>query len=298
MSAIQFLRRDRARARFITTECHEGSLHVTAPPTTTPATTATTTTAAHSRGPRATPGSRQALHSVRVAARTDDGDPGPLTQVGHDFPGVDTARGAIQPASSAFDSASENDDSARDANNTARDATDSAGEMVDPPGQDRKSLVLMTWNASRLLSSGRELALSNLLISSAVDIATVTECEMPETANDFAVAGYTTFHPLVPKGKSKTRVIILVKNDLVTRANAHVCHDLTSATTSWTTKRSRSGCGSAWSRPWAASPSASAGCTGRHRTMTGGFSTSMRQRRGWGLLPARSPELPRGMPEW
>jgi hypothetical protein len=84
----------------------------------------------------------------------------------------------------------------------------------------------MTWNASRLLSSGRELALSNLLISSSVDIATVTECEMPETANNFAVAGYTTFHPLVPKGKSKTRVIILVKNDLITRANAQVCQDL------------------------------------------------------------------------
>jgi hypothetical protein len=75
--------------------------------------------------------------------------------------------------------------------------------MVDPPGQDRNSLVLMTWNASRLLSSGRELALSNLLVSSAVDIATVTECEMPETANNFAVAGYTTFHPLVPEGKVK-----------------------------------------------------------------------------------------------
>jgi hypothetical protein len=66
----------------------------------------------------------------------------------------------------------------------------------------------------------------NLLISSAVDIATVTECKMSETANDFAVAGYTSFLLLVPKGKSKTRVVVLVKNDLVTRANAHVCHDL------------------------------------------------------------------------
>jgi hypothetical protein len=44
--------------------------------------------------------------------------------------------------------------------------------------------------------------------------------------HDFAVAGYTTFHPLVPKGKSKTRVIILVKNGLVTSANVHVCPDL------------------------------------------------------------------------
>jgi hypothetical protein len=84
----------------------------------------------------------------------------------------------------------------------------------------------MTWNASRLLSSGRELALLNLLVSSAEDIATVTKCEMAETANDFAVAGYKTFLPLVLKGKSKTRVIILVKNDLVTSANVHICREI------------------------------------------------------------------------
>jgi hypothetical protein len=70
----------------------------------------------------------------------------------------------------------------------------------------------------------------------------------------------------------------------------------TSATTSWMTKRSLYGYGSAWSRPWAASPSA--GCTGRGRTTTGGFSTQQRQRSGWRLSTARSPELPRGMPEW
>jgi hypothetical protein len=89
--------------------------------------------------------------------------------------------------------------------------------------KDRNSLVLMTWNASRLLSLERELALTNLLVSSSVDIARVIECEMPETSNNFAVAGYTPFHPLFPKGKSKTRVIILVKNGLVTSANVHVC---------------------------------------------------------------------------
>jgi hypothetical protein len=129
-----------------------------------------------------------------------------------------------QPASDAPDPASENGVSGSDSNCTAKDATDLAGETGDP--QDRKSLVLMTWNASRLLSSGRELALTHLLASSSVDITTVTECKMPETANDFAVEGYTTFHPLVPKGKSKTRVIILVKNGLVTSANVHVCPDL------------------------------------------------------------------------
>jgi exonuclease III len=120
---------------------------------------------------------------------------------------------------------------ARDATTKAREAANSATEVTNaarnkPTNHDKKSLVLMTWNASRLLSSGRELALLHLLTSLAVDIATVTECKMTETANDFAVAGYTTYLPIVPKGKSKTRVIILVKNDLVTSANVHLCRDL------------------------------------------------------------------------
>jgi hypothetical protein len=95
-----------------------------------------------------------------------------------------------------------------------------------PKHHDKKSLVLMTCNASCLLSSGRELSLLHLLTSSAVDVATVTECKMTETAKEFVVADYTTFLPKVPKVKSKTRVIILVKNDLITRANVHLCQDL------------------------------------------------------------------------
>jgi hypothetical protein len=53
-----------------------------------------------------------------------------------------------------------------------------------------------------------------------------TECEIPETVKDFAVAGYTTFFPKVPEGKSKPKVITLVKNDLVTSANVRLCPDL------------------------------------------------------------------------
>jgi hypothetical protein len=142
-----------------------------------------------------------------------------------------------------------------DATTMAREAADSATEVTNaaknkPPHQDQKpphqkqkpslvatrnrpkhqdkksSLVLMTWNASCLLSLRRELALLHLLTSSAVHIATVTECELAKTAKDFVVAGYTSFFPMVPKGKSKTQVIILVKNDLVTSANVHLCNDL------------------------------------------------------------------------
>jgi hypothetical protein len=134
---------------------------------------------------------------------------------------VDLARDAADSASETVNSAREGADSATEVTKAARNTPTNI-----PTNQNRKSLVLMTWNASRLLSSGRELALLNLLISSAVDIATVNKCVMAETANDFAVAGYTTFLPLVPKGKSKTRVIILVKNDLVTSANVHICRDL------------------------------------------------------------------------
>jgi hypothetical protein len=49
-----------------------------------------------------------------------------------------------------------------------------------------------------------ELAILHLLTSSDVDVAMVTECEMTETVKDFSVAGYTTFFPKVPEGKSKT----------------------------------------------------------------------------------------------
>jgi hypothetical protein len=100
---------------------------------------------------------------------------------------VDSARDAANSASNAVDSAREAPELASKAVDRAREAADSAREVTcsptsHPTNQDRKPLVLMTWNASRLLSSGRELALMNLLISSAVDIATVTECEMSETS--------------------------------------------------------------------------------------------------------------------
>jgi hypothetical protein len=130
---------------------------------------------------------------------------------------VDSAREAADLKSNAVDSARDVSIPAMDTTTMAREAADSATEVTNaarnkPPLQDqkplhqvpkpslvtarnrpkhhdKKSLILMTWNASRLMSSGRELALLHLLTSSAVDIATVTECKMTETAKDFAVAG-------------------------------------------------------------------------------------------------------------
>jgi hypothetical protein len=56
-------------------------------------------------------------------------------------------------------------------------------------------MKLLTWNACRLLAGGRELALVNILTSSGADVATITECEIPEATREFSVAGYTTFSP-------------------------------------------------------------------------------------------------------
>jgi hypothetical protein len=91
---------------------------------------------------------------------------------------------------------------ARDAADTATGVTNAVRKQTTTQDQ-KSSLVLMTWNASRLLSYGRELALLHLLTSSSVDVATVTKCEMTETEKDIAVAGYTTFLPKVPKGSQR-----------------------------------------------------------------------------------------------
>jgi hypothetical protein len=56
-------------------------------------------------------------------------------------------------------------------------------------------MKLLTRNACRLLAEGRELALVNLLQSTGADVATVTECKIPEGSGEFSVASYTTLAP-------------------------------------------------------------------------------------------------------
>jgi hypothetical protein len=87
-------------------------------------------------------------------------------------------------------------------------------------------MKLLTWNACRLLAGGRELALVNLLTSSGADVATNTECKIPEGSGEFSVAGYTTFAPAPSHQGGKTRVLILVKSDLAVRANVKVINNL------------------------------------------------------------------------
>jgi hypothetical protein len=74
-------------------------------------------------------------------------------------------------------------------------------------------MKLLTWNACRLLSTG-------------ADVATITDCKIPEGSGEFSVSGYNTFAPPPSLQKAKTRVLILVKSDLAVRANVKVIDDL------------------------------------------------------------------------
>ena len=116
-------------------------------------------------------------------------------------------RGAIPPGTSAQDVTQEQRDVCRE---------EKAGD----------TMKLLTWNACRLLAGGRELALVNLLTSTGADVATITECEIPEGSGEFSVAGYTTFSPSPSLQGGKTRVLVLVKNDLAVRANVKVIKDI------------------------------------------------------------------------
>jgi hypothetical protein len=88
------------------------------------------------------------------------------------------------------------------------------------------TMKLLTWNSCRLLAGGRELALVNILTSTGTDVATITECKISEGSGEFSVAGYTTFSPTPSLQGVKTRVIILIKNDLAVRANLKVIKDI------------------------------------------------------------------------
>jgi hypothetical protein len=54
----------------------------------------------------------------------------------------------------------------------------------------------MTWNSEGILCSGRELALSNLLVANDVNVMIITEAKIPAgSQGDFNVEGYTSFLP-------------------------------------------------------------------------------------------------------
>jgi hypothetical protein len=110
--------------------------------------------------------------------------------------------------------------------NVPQEPRDDCREIFDEEKKTgENSMKLLTWNAWKLLARGRELALVNLLTTTGADINTITECEIPEGSGEFSVAGYTTFSP-PPNAGGKTRVLVLVKNDLSVRANVKVIADI------------------------------------------------------------------------
>jgi hypothetical protein len=91
------------------------------------------------------------------------------------------------------------------------------------------TLNILTWNAANLARGTKELALSHLLVSNNVDVAVITETELPApSAVVFSINGYTTYLPLVLPG-AKTRVLTLVKSNLAMQASAKLCLDLMSS---------------------------------------------------------------------
>jgi hypothetical protein len=84
----------------------------------------------------------------------------------------------------------------------------------------------MTWNAANLARGVKELSLSHLLNINNVDVAIITEAELPTMmATTFSVDGYTPFLPVVGPTE-KTRVLALVKSVLAVRMGARLRLDL------------------------------------------------------------------------
>jgi hypothetical protein len=78
----------------------------------------------------------------------------------------------------------------------------------------------MAWNSEGILSSGRELALINLLTDNDVDVGIITETEIPSSGHgDLNVEGYHSYLPLAPSkllNTAKYQVVVLVRSALAT----------------------------------------------------------------------------------
>jgi hypothetical protein len=88
-------------------------------------------------------------------------------------------------------------------------------------------LAFLNWNAENLTSGTKELALLDLLVVNNVDVAVVTEAEVPTYRGAFDVAGYVAFLPAVPNG-DKYRVIVYVRCDVALATDARLATDIMS----------------------------------------------------------------------
>jgi hypothetical protein len=88
-------------------------------------------------------------------------------------------------------------------------------------------MAFLNWNAKNLTSGTKELALLDLLVANNVDVAVVTEAEVPTYRGAFDVAGYVAFLPAVPNG-NKYRVIVYVRCDVALATDARLETDIMS----------------------------------------------------------------------
>jgi hypothetical protein len=97
----------------------------------------------------------------------------------------------------------------------------------------------MTWNAERILSNGRELALLSLLNDNDIDIRIITETEIPTSSHgDFNVKGYHTFLPVNHSDKlmkAKYRVMVVVRSELaaLTKIRPDLMHPAVGYKSTW-----------------------------------------------------------------
>jgi hypothetical protein len=70
------------------------------------------------------------------------------------------------------------------------------------------------------LHGTRELDLANLVMANDVDVAALSEAEVPASEAQFTLNSFTTFCPIV-----KTRVMLLVKTDVAVKTNARLANE-------------------------------------------------------------------------
>jgi hypothetical protein len=81
-------------------------------------------------------------------------------------------------------------------------------------------LRILSWNCNGILHGTRELDLANLVMANDVDVAALSEAEVPASEAQFTLNSFTTFCPLV-----KTRVMLLVKTDVAVKTNARLANE-------------------------------------------------------------------------
>ena len=79
--------------------------------------------------------------------------------------------------------------------------------------------MIVTWNVANITrGASKEIAIHQLLVKNKVDVAALTEAELPQTtAKEYALQGYSAFFPPV-SDRGKLRLMLLIRTDLASYA--------------------------------------------------------------------------------